>query len=219
AAAYRAAQPDPAPHHTAAAVSPTPSGVLLRIGPLTVRAPAAWKAHPVPHTPSDTQPGRKPDSYFVSTWTKCGKPHALEASLAASQTWCPGFHLFGASLLTDPSEYIAGPYQRTDTYASMFNQDEGMNCPDHDELRAVGVADGAVKTADRLAPVGTRKAEYREWRVPCYTRDDPDGFGPTRRTSVSYTERLWYLPQSKILIVDQWSTPGLDRILADATWS
>ncbi len=48
---------------------------------------------------------------------------------------------------------------------------------------------------------------------------DPYGYGPTRRTSISYTERIWYLPQSRVLIVDLWGTPNLDKILAKATWA
>ncbi|MFB4302435.1 serine/threonine-protein kinase [Actinomadura sp. NTSP31] len=226
AAVYRATEPDQTTHRTVAAApaSPTLSGVLLKIGPLTIRAPAAWKTHPVPRSAFDTDTPQKPDTYYVSTWTTpCKKENALEASLYPGQSWCPGIHLLGPSFFTDLGAYIADKYSRSNTYASLFHQDEGMSCPRHDELRAVGVERGAVKTADRLAPVGAKKAEYREWRVPCYTREktsqDVDGYGPTRRTSTTYTERLWYLPQSKILIVDIWDTPNLAQILANATWT
>jgi len=33
------------------------------------------------------------------------------------------------------------------------------------------------------------------------------------------TQREWYLPQSKILVIDQWATPGLATILKNATWN
>jgi hypothetical protein len=38
-------------------------------------------------------------------------------------------------------------------------------------------------------------------------------------TNVSYIERQWYLPDTGTLILDQWNTPGLNRILATAQWT
>lgn len=37
--------------------------------------------------------------------------------------------------------------------------------------------------------------------------------------SCHFQQRDWYLPESKILIVDEYSTPGLAQILAAATWA
>ncbi|MGP4023305.1 serine/threonine-protein kinase [Actinomadura sp. 3N407] len=221
--AYQASRPEPPQHTAAVRATPTPSGEPLGVGKITVRAPAAWKTHPMRNR-NTTSPGNSPppDSYYVATAKNCDYMQEWGGPNPSSSS-CRGFFVLGPSFFIRPSAYIAGPYKTTDTYGVLFGQDEGMSCPRNDELRAVGTAHGATRTADRLAAIGTKKAEYREWRVPCYTRDpgpdDPDGYGPTRRTRSSYTERLWYLPQSRILIVDLWDTPNLERILATAEWT
>ncbi len=55
-----------------------------------------------------------------------------------------------------------------------------------------------------LRPVGTKKAAYSEWRVSCGSGAPP------------VIQRLWYLPKTGLAIVDEWNTPGLDRILETA---
>ncbi|TDD79952.1 serine/threonine protein kinase [Actinomadura darangshiensis] len=218
---YEATRPD-RPNAVAAKAAPTPSGVPMRIGRFTVRVPGAWMTHAVPHVAAsfgDTPRTLPTDSYYVSTWKTCSKQEPIRASVGPGQVWCPGFHVLGRSFLENASAYIASSYRTSDTYASLFVQDEGMSCPGHESLRAVNARLGARLTVNRLAAVGSKKAEYREWRVPCYTRDDVNRYGPTDRTRFSYTERLWYLPQSKILIVDVWNTPGLARILEHAEWT
>jgi hypothetical protein len=37
--------------------------------------------------------------------------------------------------------------------------------------------------------------------------------------SYFFQQRDWYLPVEKILIMDEYSTPGLGQILAAATWA
>lgn len=74
-------------------------------------------------------------------------------------------------------------------------------------------------TPQRPSVKGTRqigaghRASYRLWKVRCVTRV----FKPSE-PQVRYTQRTWYLPSSKILIVDQWSTPGLGGLLRRASW-
>ncbi|MEV0751786.1 hypothetical protein [Streptosporangium sp. NPDC050280] len=55
------------------------------------------------------------------------------------------------------------------------------------------------------------KAHYRVWPGRCVTYSG----GEQKST---FKQREWYLPQSKILIIDQWATPGLATILKNATW-
>ncbi|GAA2878787.1 hypothetical protein GCM10010517_40900 [Streptosporangium fragile] len=55
------------------------------------------------------------------------------------------------------------------------------------------------------------RAHYRVWPGRCVTYDDA-----TQKST--FKQREWYLPQQRILIVDQWATPGLDRILKNAVW-
>jgi hypothetical protein len=70
--------------------------------------------------------------------------------------------------------------------------------------------------AQRFVKVGGHTAIYREWRYRCYRdRSHPT---PDRPLRLSYTQRIWYLPKSKILVLDEWSTPGLRETLAAATW-
>ena len=64
-----------------------------------------------------------------------------------------------------------------------------------------------------FAKVGPKKANYREWRVTCVASSGNKPVGKP------YVQRIWYLPKSKILVVDEWSTPGLAEVLANARWS
>ncbi|MFF3440274.1 hypothetical protein [Streptosporangium sp. NPDC002721] len=55
------------------------------------------------------------------------------------------------------------------------------------------------------------KAHYRVWPGRCVTYDG----GEQKST---FDQREWYLPKTKVLVVDQWATPGLSTILKNATW-
>jgi hypothetical protein len=83
----------------------------------------------------------------------------------------------------------------------------GEGCPqDRDGLAEVT----PTKPAKRgVAKVGGKDAVYREWRVSCVD-------ARTGEPEASYTQRVWYLKASKILVVDEWSTPGLGEALAAA---
>jgi len=39
------------------------------------------------------------------------------------------------------------------------------------------------------------------------------------KPETSYRQRVWYLPSSRILVVDEWWTPGLAGVLAAATFA
>ncbi|GIH69877.1 hypothetical protein [Sphaerimonospora thailandensis] len=56
------------------------------------------------------------------------------------------------------------------------------------------------------------KAYYREWRGQCV------GMKPPNKVKTRFYQREWFLPTSKILVVDQWNTPGLSGILKSAAW-
>ncbi|WP_248960465.1 hypothetical protein [Sphaerisporangium perillae] len=56
------------------------------------------------------------------------------------------------------------------------------------------------------------KASYRVWPGRCVGYVD----GKQRST---FSQREWYLPKTKILVVDQWNTPGLAGILKNAVWA
>ncbi len=55
------------------------------------------------------------------------------------------------------------------------------------------------------------KAHYRVYPGRCVRYDN----GQQKTT---FRQREWYLPKEKILIVDQWATPGLTTIVQNALW-
>jgi hypothetical protein len=73
------------------------------------------------------------------------------------------------------------------------------------------VATGSNLLESGFKPVGTKKAEYGRWQVTC--EDE------TQNNQV----RMWWLPTSKILVVEYGSFPGwdakMDTLLASATFS
>jgi hypothetical protein len=118
---------------------------------------------------------------------------------------CPGFLLLGPSQIA--IAYELGPY-RPDRVWHPGTGVEG--CPaDRDGL--VEQPPTRPRTAG-FARVGTRQAVYRDWEVTCLDAG-------TLKPRTSYRQRVWYLPSSKILVVDEWSTPGLAAVLAAATFA
>jgi hypothetical protein len=176
----------------------------LKVGNLTLAAPAGWKVNK----------DMFPDSFRVVVSGTCKADDDI-----ANQNGCPGFQVLGASYVT-PDEQNGppvSPYDPAETHAGQFVQDAGYNCPADPKLRGTGKAQGAKLVKQATATVGGRTAEYREWRIACYTRG-PEVGEPLKKTGTVYTERDWYLAAAKILIVDEWNTPGLDQLLAKATW-
>ncbi|AIG73013.1 protein kinase family protein [Amycolatopsis japonica] len=85
-----------------------------------------------------------------------------------------------------------------------YNRSTGPR-PCH-SLGAPGETQGSpVLQTKELRSIGTKKAAYEEWRLTC------SGGG-------SVTQRVWFLPKTQLVIVDEWNTPGLDKILEEARW-
>ena len=61
---------------------------------------------------------------------------------------------------------------------------------------------------------GDATAYYTVWRIGCGLVG-PDG---SATPSFYFEQRDWYLPGAQILIVDEYSIPGLAAVLAAATW-
>jgi hypothetical protein len=118
---------------------------------------------------------------------------------------CPGFLLLGPGQIAIAHEL--GPY-RPDRVWHPGTGVEG--CPaDRDGL--VERPPTRPRTQG-FARVGTRQAVYRDWKITCLD-------ATTLKPRTSYRQRVWYLPSSKILVVDEWSTPGLAAVLAAATFA
>ena len=54
--------------------------------------------------------------------------------------------------------------------------------------------------------IGNRQAVYYQWTISCATKKK-------HKVESIFYQWEWYLPQSKLLVVDQWSTSDLGRIL------
>ncbi|WP_068902034.1 hypothetical protein [Planomonospora sphaerica] len=121
---------------------------------------------------------------------------------------CRSFWVFGPKAITRVP--VGGGYI-TYTGKNQFHPFSGVvPCPFTD--KTAWHADGKRATTG-LRQVGRgHKAKYAAWPNTCVTH------GSGRKTA-SFTQREWFLPTSKILVVDVWNTPGLANVLKNATWS
>jgi hypothetical protein len=121
---------------------------------------------------------------------------------SAGRVDCPGFLLLGPSQIAIASELAPYDPERP------WHPGTGIEgCPqDRDGLAEVTPSKPAKRG---VAKVGGKDAVYREWRVGCVDAE-------TGKPEASYTQRVWYLKASRILVVDEWSTPGLGETLATA---
>ena len=163
-----------------------PAGGPLTFRAMTIRLRPGWRA---------TRDGA--DQVTVATGGACHRsPGGVD---------CPGFLLLGPSQIAIGHEL--GPYHPE----RVWHPGAGVEgCPaDRDGL--VEQTPARPRTAG-FAKVGSKRAVYRVWVVPCLdaTTLKPEG---------SYRQRVWYLPRSGILVVDEWSTPGLAGVLAAATFA
>ena len=115
---------------------------------------------------------------------------------------CPGFLLLGPTQIAIASELAPFDPER------VWHPGAGVEgCPqDRDGLAEVTPTRPAKRAT---AKVGGRDAVYREWRIGCVD-------ARTGKPKTSYRQRVWYLERPGILVVDEWSTPGLARVLAEA---
>jgi hypothetical protein len=168
----------------------------------------------VPVTTGQTGPAGAPLTFRRLTirlgrgWRAGGGGDQVEVATSracrrsAGRVDCPGFLLLGPTQIAIASELT--PYDPD----QVWHPGSGVEgCPqDRDGLAEVT----PTKPAKRgVAKVGGKDAVYREWRVSCVD-------ARTGEPEASYTQRVWYLKASKILVVDEWSTPGLGEALAAA---
>ncbi|MFD0682880.1 hypothetical protein [Actinomadura fibrosa] len=118
---------------------------------------------------------------------------------------CRGFWLFGAEDIARGDE--GGPFTPAKPF---YPQSDSVPCPNAPETFQTTPQ---APTAERLAQVGTgHRGDYREWDITCIS---PAGGAKEG----GFTQRTLHLPQSRILVVDNWETAGLVTRLEQATWS
>jgi hypothetical protein len=162
------------------------TGARLTFRAMTIRLPPGWRA---------TRDAA--DRVTVAAGGTCRR--------SAGGVDCPGFLLLGPTQIAIAHEL--GPY-RPDRVWHPGTGVEG--CP-ADRDRLVEQSPTRPRRGG-FAKVGTKRAVYRDWLVPCLDAG-------TLQPRTSYRQRVWYLPSSRILVVDEWSTAGLARVLAAATFA
>ncbi|MFC4111751.1 hypothetical protein [Nonomuraea zeae] len=131
---------------------------------------------------------------------KCAKP---EAGYGTPE--CDSFWVLGPKAIKQGDELFR-PYTAKEPF---YPATDVQLCPHN---RKWGQVVGAAKVKG-LRQVGPgHKAAYREWKATCVSYS---GGGVKSR----YVQREWYLPKTRILVVDQWNTPGLADALRYADWN
>jgi hypothetical protein len=180
--------PGPTATHTRAAVPDK----TLRLGQLILRVPETWRV-----TYSDAQ-----GDYTVSTGACAGD----DLIGAAGGSACAAF-----SLITDAVGQHGGMPPYAPGVRPYTSSTGTTGCPGRSSS---WVRSSPLKPyhSGYAAVTSTRTADYTVWQFGC------EGAGPASAPIFYFQQRDWYLPGSDILIVDEYSTPGLAQILATATW-
>ncbi|MFI6802013.1 hypothetical protein [Streptosporangium canum] len=149
--------------------------------------------------PSSWEVYRDGDRVKVITGA-CGKPSA-----GYFTPKCDAFWLFGPKVIKYGHEGFSAYTPERPFYPASDVQP----CPFNGRyLQVLGKA-----TVAGLRQVGPgHKAHYRTWFGRCVV----EGNG---RQIATFDQREWFLPKSRILVVDVWNTPGLAGTLKRATWN
>ncbi|MFF4773692.1 hypothetical protein [Microtetraspora fusca] len=179
----------PAPTSAAVFSSSTAATTPLSVrGGLTLTLPSTWRVY-----------GGGGDQIRVVTGA-CARPrsHYFEPG-------CRSFWLLGGQALKTGGEGFQ-PYNPNQ--GPFYPAVDVPPCATDPSLGQV--LGKAVAVGYRAVGVG-HKAHYRVWPGRCVRYDN----GEQKST---FSQREWYLAKERILIVDQWNTPGLATVLKNATW-
>ncbi|MFC5833913.1 hypothetical protein [Nonomuraea insulae] len=118
---------------------------------------------------------------------------------------CDSFWVLGPKAIKQGQE-IFNPYTGSNPF---YPATDVQQCPANGKW---GQSVDKIKFKG-LRQVGPgHKAAYREWKFTCASYS---AGGVKSR----YIQREWFLPKTRILVVDQWNTPGLSDVLKRADWS
>ncbi|MGI5273172.1 hypothetical protein ACQEUU_28770 [Nonomuraea sp. CA-218870] len=177
------------PASTTAPAAAAPAQELkLRAG-LTLYIPIAWEVHRI-----------RGDWINVVTGP-CRKPRG-----GFFTPDCQGFWILGPKAIKLGAEGF-GPYDARE--GGYYPASDVQPCPKNGKL-VRGERIGAHKKGTRQVGPG-HKAHYHQFTTRCRTTTG-------KKVGVSFTTREWYLPKSKILVVDEWSTKNLADALKHADW-
>jgi hypothetical protein len=165
-----------------------------------VRVTPSGKPKPPPGKP--TRVGglvlRLPGGWHVHNGPGKDSTYVTTGGCDKAALTCPGFRVMSTAQIKRGNElrpYKPGKpfYPATDVQPCPANKKLGQKLP------------GRPKTSGYGA-VGDKQAVYYQWTVSCATKKK------SQVKSIFY-QWEWYLPQSRMLIVDQWSTGDLGAIL------
>lgn len=129
---------------------------------------------------------------------KCGKAQGW------STPECDSFYILGPKYIKIGAEGF-GAYTGKRPF---YTASDVQPCPFNDKWGEVI----GPKVSRGLRQVGPgHKAAYNAWQSKCVSYS-------STKVYKRFTQREWYLPKSKILVVDQWNTPGLADTLKHADW-
>ncbi|MFE3457761.1 serine/threonine-protein kinase [Nocardiopsis aegyptia] len=167
---------------------------------MTLELPAAWEVERREETGTPFE-GPPVTSEAVTVTPNPG-PDCDSPALVAT---CPQFHLLGPAGIA--VGYEINPMTEDDPY---YPRTDVVLCPLPPYVRGPG----EVVEEQGLAPVGERTAYYRVWEIGCMPLGEQ--LPPGGSLETFYEQRYWLLPESEILVVDEYTTPGLGEILARA---
>ncbi|EMD25013.1 serine/threonine-protein kinase [Amycolatopsis azurea] len=115
-------------------------------------------------------------------------------------------------LITDNTQQSAEqpPYRPGEFYRRSAGG-RACNAAERKDLRQEGDAE---RTASATAPVGEATASYEEWTIQCVPRGQTGGSGETK-----VTQRIWFVADRQVVVMDEWRTPGVEDLLRAATIS
>ncbi|TDD03385.1 hypothetical protein E1292_21300 [Nonomuraea deserti] len=138
-------------------------------------------------------------------WTRVVTGNCAEPEGGYGTPGCDSFWILGPKAIEKGDELFR-PY----TGASAFYPaTDVQRCP-HNGKWGQRLGAAGAKGLRKVGP--GHRAAYREWKAACVSYSNG-------RVRSRYVQREWHLPKTGILVVDQWSTPGLSGVLQRARWS
>jgi hypothetical protein len=172
------------------AAAAAPAQPLKLRGGLTLYLPIQWRVY-----------GGGTDYVHVVTG-RCAKPKG-----GFFTPGCKGFWIFGPKAIKRGANGF-GPYNVN--RGGYYPASDVQPCPADGRLARAEKVGGHKKGLRQVGP--GHKAAYHEFQTRCRTHSG-------KATGTRFTTREWYLPKTKVLVVDTWKTSGLPTALRNADWN
>ncbi|GAB3446177.1 hypothetical protein GCM10027570_17210 [Streptomonospora sediminis] len=196
----RTSEPPPAPEQ-----SPTPSDYPQSVGfrSMEIGFPADWNVQRIQENFGAAGESGRPGEW-VAAFPGGGSCDTEVTWTTVSAAGCEHVKILGPEGIE-----LGGPgYAPIDPQTYYVPSSQLPLCPDGAALQPYDQSAAEQPNEPELAPIGSLDAYYNEYAVPC-----SEGSG---RPESSYLQRLWLLPDSGILVVDNIGLPELNEILAQA---